>query len=298
MPNFVAVRPHLSVFADFYSAKLYKNAVLQEEGVLSVAKGVTSVFNAGLFVDFPKLLYVAGYNLVPNIGFEECFRFDVSGLYATPILTVGCRLYFDKKTPPPKQQTSNTEQQDSRTEQLARHTEQSEVPVILSETKDLPCKIDSSACPLETSPYGSLRVQNDSVVPQNDSTTTNELQPEQLAPTPTFAPIIFIPNETVPIDFYNTTLQKISEFLQANPTCTLKITGYASPIFERLSGARPDDDYIKTLSQHRAESVKNQLEVLGIQSERLNAQGMGGGTYDSQNDWQNRRVEFECVLQE
>ena len=261
MPQFIAVRPHISAFADFYNAKLYKNAVQMSEDMLSEVNGVTPVFNVGVFTDFPKLLYVAGYNIVPNIGFEECFRFDVSGLYATPILTLGTRIHFGNRKLPVNENDIHTEQ-----------IEES-VPAI-NDTPELSGKIPD--------------VQ-DEIPPLQDA------EPLITTPLPIFEPVLFIPNSAEPIEFYDKTFEKISLFMQENPSYTLKILGYSSPFFERLLDNYMEENYLKRISQLRAENVKKLLEKLGIKAERLIAQGKGTGGFDRTNDYQNRRVEFELV---
>ncbi|MGP1458837.1 MAG: OmpA family protein [Treponema sp.] len=109
LPDWLNLRPHASVFADLYDARVYRNSVQKDEGVLSSARGVTPIFNVGLFIDFPNLIAFKHQKIIPTLGIEESFRFDEqSGLYATPILNAGARIFFaklPKATAPKRQQT-------------------------------------------------------------------------------------------------------------------------------------------------------------------------------------------------
>ncbi|MGP1457752.1 MAG: OmpA family protein [Treponema sp.] len=106
LPAWLAIRPHIGVFADIYAADVYKSAVQKDEGRLSSAKGVTAGFSPGLFFDFPNLITLKRVKIVPTVGFEESIRFDrVSGIYATPFLNAGVRFFWDapkKRAEPPK----------------------------------------------------------------------------------------------------------------------------------------------------------------------------------------------------
>lgn len=87
-------------------------------------------------------------------------------------------------------------------------------------------------------------------------------------------------------------LDKIVEFIKANPTMVIEIAGHTDD-----EGA---DDYNLTLSQGRAESVVQYLVKVGIESSRLTAKGYGetkpiDKAITKAAKAKNRRVEFTIV---
>lgn len=83
-------------------------------------------------------------------------------------------------------------------------------------------------------------------------------------------------------------LSKLAAFLNRYPDRTVIIEGHTDSV--------GGDDFNQTLSQHRAESVRNYLVAQGIAGNRLQATGKGEGSPVSGNDsatgrQQNRRVE-------
>lgn len=100
-----------------------------------------------------------------------------------------------------------------------------------------------------------------------------------------FGQTILKPESSGPLD-------KIVEFIEANPTLELEIAGHTDD-----EGA---DDYNLTLSQGRAEAVVQYLTKVGVQPSRLTAKGYGetkpiDKAITKAAKARNRRVEFTIV---
>lgn len=89
-----------------------------------------------------------------------------------------------------------------------------------------------------------------------------------------------------------TTLEKIAKIIIDNPKLKIEIAGHTD--------AKGDDSYNQTVSEQRAESVKNRLVELGVDSKRLIAKGYGETKPLVPNDQDgysliNRRVEINII---
>jgi OmpA-OmpF porin, OOP family len=88
------------------------------------------------------------------------------------------------------------------------------------------------------------------------------------------------------------TLQKIAKVIIDNPTIKIEIAGHTD--------SKGDDSFNQTVSEQRANSVKNALVELGIDANRLVAKGYGETVPLVPNDEEgysliNRRVEFNII---
>lgn len=84
-------------------------------------------------------------------------------------------------------------------------------------------------------------------------------------------------------------LNEVAKFMKANPTVKFEVDGYTD--------SDGDDAANLTLSQKRANTVKDQLVSMGVETTRLSAKGFGetkpvGDNTTSEGRAQNRRVEF------
>ncbi|MDR1390432.1 MAG: OmpA family protein [Treponema sp.] len=87
----------------------------------------------------------------------------------------------------------------------------------------------------------------------------------------------------------NAALQLLADFMQNNPAYTVRIEGHANPV---LGTQREHEDLLLPLSRARAEFIKQELLLLGVDSARITTVGRGGGEAQSHSGWQNRRVLF------
>jgi outer membrane protein OmpA-like peptidoglycan-associated protein len=83
-------------------------------------------------------------------------------------------------------------------------------------------------------------------------------------------------------------VQKVADFLQKNPTRNILIEGYTDSV--------GSDEFNLTLSQKRADAVKEQLVAMGIRSDRITTKGYGKQFPVASNESEggrqlNRRVE-------
>lgn len=84
-------------------------------------------------------------------------------------------------------------------------------------------------------------------------------------------------------------LQKLVNFLQQNPQRNVSIEGYTD--------SQGSDEYNQSLSERRAEAVKNELTHMGIEEQRITSKGYGEGYPVADNNTSagrqlNRRVEI------
>jgi outer membrane protein OmpA-like peptidoglycan-associated protein len=84
-----------------------------------------------------------------------------------------------------------------------------------------------------------------------------------------------------------TELDKVIPFMEANPGTSLRIEGYTD-----VDG---DEAANQTLSQDRADSVRNYLVAAGVDESRLTAEGFGESTTFGDDKAANRRIEFKPV---
>lgn len=105
----------------------------------------------------------------------------------------------------------------------------------------------------------------------------------------TLGDVLFATDEAKLNSRATTSLDKLVEFLKANPNRTISIEGHTDSV-----GA---DEYNKVLSERRAIAVKNALVEKGIELNRVSAKGYGESNPIANNDnslgrQQNRRVEI------
>ncbi|MGP1459246.1 MAG: OmpA family protein [Treponema sp.] len=258
LPAWVNLRPHLSIFADFYSAEFYKSSIGLGENPILFENGVTGGFAPGFFVDFPNLLSIKGQKIVPTVGLEETFRFDRNGgLFTAPVLNAGVRIF--PKCPPKSK------------------------------------AIDAVSEPAEFKlPPPKLKPEPEPQPPQ--PTPEQPPSPQKLPDVPfiLFAPNV-ASIATLPAAQKSRAIESLDEIariLNAYPDFALNILGYA----HNISGTDEENEKeLLPLSQSRADSVKSELEKRGIAGARLNAQGMGAGSSPLTAGWKNRRVEFELI---
>jgi outer membrane protein OmpA-like peptidoglycan-associated protein len=84
------------------------------------------------------------------------------------------------------------------------------------------------------------------------------------------------------------TLDKLTAFLQAYPKRNVQIEGFTDSV--------GGDDYNQSLSERRADSVRDALTSMGIANDRILTKGLGksspvGDNATAQGRQQNRRVE-------
>jgi outer membrane protein OmpA-like peptidoglycan-associated protein len=98
-------------------------------------------------------------------------------------------------------------------------------------------------------------------------------------------------------------LRRIAGVLNKFSTYQVKVEGHANPTVNpasRAAAQREQDNELQPLSEKRAQAVVDYLALLGVNSERLTAFGIGGARTivpydDKDNWWKNRRVEFILV---
>lgn len=278
LPGWLSFRPHISGFADIYTARVYKNSVQKEEGTLSSVRGVTPSFNAGLFIDFPNLIAVKNQQIDLTVGFEEAFRFDKSsGVYATPIVNIGARIVF---APLPK--TGIVTQQEAPMKDASAEIRPDNDP-------------QKPIAPMEAQPKKAPETEHEQPMAPEPETL-----PNPLPQTPIELPVIlFAPYSVALTDGsarerqeQSSALETIARILQEHPEYRVKILGYANSVTD--DPAENETELIP-LSQKRAEAVMADLETRGIAKERMESDGMGSGPFSKADGRKNRRVEFVLI---
>jgi outer membrane protein OmpA-like peptidoglycan-associated protein len=82
-------------------------------------------------------------------------------------------------------------------------------------------------------------------------------------------------------------IRHLAKFLIANPDLTVQIAGYTDNV-----GA---EQHNQQLSEKRANTVRDALVNLGVAPHKIKAQGYGSTKPISNNDAENRRVEFSIL---
>ena len=104
-PEWLAIRPNLSVLADFYKAEGYRSKSKKLIGNKETSQGFSPVIEAGLLVDFPNLLTFKAFDFIPSVGYYETFRMEKEGMIITGRVSLGMRVLFT----PTKLGSFNTE---------------------------------------------------------------------------------------------------------------------------------------------------------------------------------------------
>lgn len=281
LPAWLNLRPHMSVFADFYSAEFHKTSVGLGENPLFFDNGITAGFAPGFFVDF-NLFRIKGQKIVPTAGLETTFRFDKNGgLFAAPVFSAGIRMFpkcpskpqpidsisepAEFRLPPPKPIEKLPESQNEPEEEAAPPEE----AAIQDEAE--PAAVSEEEAVLPAPPQELLNIPFILFSPNASSLAA-------LSP----------PAKRAAAD----ALDEVARILNAHPDFELNILGYA----HNVSGTDAENKReLLPLSQKRAESVRTELEKRGIASERMHILGMGEGESPLPNSWKNRRVEFELI---
>ena len=332
LPAWLAVRPHIGVFADIYAADVYKTAVQKDEGIRTFANGVTAGFNPGLFFDFPNLITVKRVKIIPTAGIEESIRFDrVSGIYATPFLSAGVRVSWElpkKNSVLPQTEERIEEQPESESliekkmeEQIEENptpapaveeqTEEQSEPETLVEEEIEDLQEEQAAEQTEVESPVEEQIEEQIEQPQEEQAepeTPIEEQPEletpvaeqPAPPEPIYLPfVIFPPDSAALFNAPNTepeaaesVLNEIARILTENPDFNVTIIGYANSI---TGTSGENKGALIPLSLKRAECVRAELEKRGIDPMRMSVRGEGAGEYSSAAGWKNRRVEFVLI---
>ena len=291
LPRWLSFRPHVSVFADIYAARVYKNAIQKEEGLLSSVRGVTPTFNTGLFIDFPNLISVKNQQIVLTLGIEEAFRFDKSsGVYATPLLNLGARIFFAPLPKTHQQEPQAPIREERATEELSETESIQPMEPQLQNTQELepqkPADPELEDVP-ETAPQ---------TIPDPQQKNTVETTPQEQTPLPIilFAPDSITVADASPHDrhIYDEALNIVVQVLQEKPDYQLKIIGYANSTTDQ---PEENESELIPLSQKRAETIMSELEKRGITKERMQSEGKGRGAFPRIEGWKNRRVEFLLI---
>jgi outer membrane protein OmpA-like peptidoglycan-associated protein len=95
------------------------------------------------------------------------------------------------------------------------------------------------------------------------------------------------------------TLRRLADILMRFPDYQILIEGHAAHLYtaEGPAKRREQTEVLIPLSSDRAEEVRQALIILGIDRDRMRAEGIGGARpvvphEDQNNRWKNRRVEF------
>ncbi len=91
-PEWLAVRPNLSVLADFYKSDGYRSKSKKTIGKQEVSQGFSPVIETGLNVDFPNLLSYKAFDFIPTVGYYETFRMENEGLLFSGRISLGMRV--------------------------------------------------------------------------------------------------------------------------------------------------------------------------------------------------------------
>jgi len=105
----------------------------------------------------------------------------------------------------------------------------------------------------------------------------------------TLGDVLFNTGQSQLLPGANANMQRLAEFMRANPEQTAAIEGHTDSVGSATSNY--------ALSQRRADSVKIELEKLGVQSDRLTTRAFGADNPVASNDnatgrQMNRRVEI------
>lgn len=120
-------------------------------------------------------------------------------------------------------------------------------------------------------------------------------------PSITFAPFTadLFAVELAKLEQNLSTLRRLADILMRFPDYQILIEGHAAHLYtaEGPAKRREQTEVLIPLSSDRAEEVRQALIILGIDRERMRAQGIGGARpvvphEDQNNRWKNRRVEF------
>ncbi len=299
LPAWLNLRPHMSVFADFYSAEFHKTSVGLGENPLFFDNGITAGFAPGFFVDF-NLFRIKGQKIVPTAGLETTFRFDKNGgLFAAPVFSAGIRM-FPKCPPKPQPIDSISEPAEFR---LPPPKPIEKLPETQNEPEEIPPPIEDEIPPENDEPEEEASPPEEAAI-QDEAEPAAAPKEEAVLPAPpqellNIPFILFSPNASSLAAFSPPArraaadaLDEVARILNAHPDFELNILGYA----HNVSGTDAENKReLLPLSQKRAESVRIELERRGIASERMHISGMGEGESPLPNSWKNRRVEFELI---
>lgn len=304
LPAWLNLRPHLSVFVNFYSAEFHKSSGNFGENPILFDNGITAGFTPGFFVDFSNIFSIRGQKIVPTVGLEQSFCFDKKGgLFTAPVFSAGVRV-FPKCPPKPKAIDSVSEPAEFT---LPPPELEIELPEV-QEEEEIASPIEAEETLVEVDEAREEDVHSEEAEMQEEDDMPIIAEPEpEIASLPPEPPqevlnipfILFSPNVSSLAALaapekhaVADALDEIVRILNAHPDFELNILGYA----HNVSGTDGENEQeLLPLSRLRAESIRKELEKRGIANERMHSRAMGAGVSPLPNGWKNRRVEFELI---
>ncbi len=99
LPNWLGIRPNLSLLADFYEAKGFRSESKKILNREETTEGVAFATEVGLFLDFINLVKGESISLIPTMGYNETIRLEEDKPVISGRFSLGVRLTY---MPPPK----------------------------------------------------------------------------------------------------------------------------------------------------------------------------------------------------
>ncbi|MBR5965733.1 MAG: hypothetical protein IK015_06420 [Treponema sp.] len=96
LPKFIAIRAQTAFWLDIYYGTVYKSASTKNAGQSDSVSGVSFAFAPIVAVEFPNLIFVKDFNIVPYVSLSEIMRPENEGLLLSTSVSLGARLYFSK----------------------------------------------------------------------------------------------------------------------------------------------------------------------------------------------------------
>ena len=96
LPKFIAIRTQAAFWFDAYFGTSYKSDSTKNAGQSDRVSGISLAFAPIVAVEFPNLIFVKDFNIVPYISLAEIMRPESEGLLLSTSVSLGARVYFSK----------------------------------------------------------------------------------------------------------------------------------------------------------------------------------------------------------